>query len=190
MLRRKIGFSSMLILVLFAVVVINCASGSKKLATKTTQKASETDYLGEGVVLAAFYMEDGGFSETRYYPAEILVPASEETNGEHQVISLVGDFDVAEEEKHWTDNVIIESHPAEKDELEEGMIVLYTETPEKEGLENARWNRAVVSSIDELYKSVVQLDYVWHLDKSDESDRELKVPVEQIRIIDLPRIEK
>lgn len=183
MKKVKAKFSLVLMLILMVIVASGCASSVEKIA-QAVKETTGADYLGEDVVLAAFYMEDGGFSETRYYPAKILTPATEETNGEYQVVSLIGDFDVAKEEKHWTDNVILESHPAEKEELKKGMIVLFTGKPAKEGLDQARWNRGIISSTDELYKDMVQIDFVWHLDAPSESDREKNVPVENIRIID------
>lgn len=147
-----------------------------------TEAEIEGDYLGEDVVLAAFYMEDGGFSKTRFYPANITTPDSKETDNQYQVESLVGDFDVAKKDKHWTRNVIVDSHPAEADELEVGMIVLFTRA--EKNLEKAKWNRGVVSSLDDIFKDQVQIDYVWHLDKEDESDRQYTVPLRNIRIIE------
>ncbi len=164
---------------------VDTVETSETVETKKSEAEPEsTDYLGEGIVLAAFYAEDGGFSETRYYPAEVLTPGSEDTNGEYQVISMVGDFDVAEGSEHWTDDVILESHPAEKDELETGEIVLFTKRDVKEGLAEARWEKGIIASTDELYKGVVTVDFVWHLDRSDEGDRQYNLDIEQIRIID------
>ncbi len=200
MLLQKTKCQTALMIVSFSVLFSGCTTVKTSTQSTADQKADEVsamtvkgktkknDYLGESVVLAAFYAEDGGFSETRYYPAEIITSASDETKGEYQVVTHVGDFDVATGDKNWTDKVILESHPADKEELKEGMIVLYTNKPKEEGLEVARWHRGVVASTDELYKNMVQIDHVWHLDRSDESDSKKDVPVERIRIIDKPDI--
>lgn len=201
-MKRTLSLTILLLMVLAMVVINGCSTAKegikettekvkvKKAAEeKGTEKVSE-DYLGEGVVLAALMWEDGGFSETTYYPAKILTPASEETNNEYEVESIIGDSDVGKESKHWTDNVILESHPAKKEELQVDMIVLYTTKPVEEGLAKARWHRGIVSSLDELYKDMVQIDYVWHLDKSDEGDRQENIPVTNIRIIDEPKVQK
>ncbi len=182
-----------LTIVVLLLVFVGCASvdtAKPKEATDTaqTQKSATEpqtdDYLGEGVVLAAFYEEDGGFSLTRYYPADVLTPGSDETNGEYQVVSLIGDFDVAKGSENWTDDVILDSHPAHKSELEAGMVVLYTKKEVKEGLERARWNKGIVSSTEELYKDTVTIDSVYHRDRDDEGDRQYDIAVEKIRIID------
>jgi len=185
--------------VLFAGLLLSFAgcAGVETVEIAPTEKAADTvetkkseaepdssDYLGEGVVLAAFYAEDGGFSETRYYPAKVLTPGSEETNGEYQLVAMVGDFDVAEGTEHWTDDVILKSHPAQKDELEKGEIVLFTKREVKEGLAEARWEKGIIASTDELYKGVITVDFVWHLDQADEGDRLCSLKIEQIRIID------
>ncbi|TYB31123.1 MAG: hypothetical protein FXF47_05660 [Candidatus Mcinerneyibacterium aminivorans] len=171
-------------LVIITAFFIAVATGCTATVERKSEKpiSVSTDYLDESVVLAAFYMEDGGFSETRYYPANILSSAGEETNGEYEVVSLVGDFDVAKGDTHWTENVIVESHPAKKNELEEGMVVLFTRS--ENNLAEARWNRGIISSTEELYKDRVIIDYVWYLNKEDESDRQYNIPVENIRIID------
>lgn len=179
-----------LIVTIFVSLLLAFACSTKKSETASSVEkleAKTSDYLGAGTVLAGVMWEDGGFSELRYYPAKILTPASSKTKEEYQVKTVIGDFDIAKGEERWTENVISKSHPAEKNELKEGMIVLYTQKPKKEGLENARWNRGIVSSTDELYKDVVQIKFVYHLDKSDEGDRTFSVPVDQIRIIDKPK---
>lgn len=181
--RNKSLLAVVLIIAFLFVVATGCAVTVKR--KKEESVPTSTDYLDEDVVLAAFYMEDGGFSETRYYPANILSSADEETNGEYEVVSLVGDFDVAKGDTHWTENVILESYPASKDELEKGMVVLFTRA--ENNLAEARWNRGIISSTKDLYKDRVLINYVWYLDKNDESDRQYNVPVENIRIIDSKR---
>jgi len=180
MKKRKSILRLVLLITFSFEILIGCAATIER---KTDESASiSSDYLDEDVVLAAFYMEDGGFSETRYYPANIINREITDTDKEYQVVSLVGDFDVAKGEKHWTENVILESHPASKNELEEDQIVLFTRA--EDNLAEVRWNRGVISSTEELYKNRVIIDYIWYLNKEDESDRQYNVPVENIRIIE------
>ena len=192
--QGKRTFSLLWIAVSLMVVAVGCSTTATVKTQSADKSAKEekpqsTDYLGEGVVLAPFMWEDGGFSERIYYPAKVLTQASENTNNEYEVKTFIGDFDVSKGETKWTRNVIMESHPAKKEELKQDMIVLFTEKPADEGLESARWHRGVIASTDELYKDRVIIDYVWHLDKSDEADRKKNVPVENIRIIDSPEME-
>jgi len=128
---------------------------------KVTPKGEGGDYLGKGVVLAGFIWEDEGFYSATLFPAKILTQASDKTKGEYEVISLVGSLDVAEGAKHWTKNVILKSHPAKKDEIKPGMVVLYMGgDPCKEDLEElkrAKWETGVILNTDELYKDVVEI---------------------------------
>jgi len=176
-----------------AVIIGGCSAprtARKTPAASSNEKNMKRDYLAEGTVLATFYAEDGGFSETRYYPANIVQQASEQTNGEYQVAAIIGDFEVKKGSIKWTGDVIMKSHPAAKKELKKGMTVLYTTKPAEEGLEEARWNRGVVASTNELYKEVVLIDHVWHLERPDEGDRQKSIPLENIRIIDEPEREQ
>lgn len=174
-----------------AMCLGGCTSGALQGKTVTDTSVAQqvgnsgsSDYLPKGTVLAAFYGEDSGYSETRYYPAKIVTKASAQTKGEYQVRTLIGDFDVGKGDKNWTKNVILQSHPAQKDEIKKGMKVLYTNKPADEGLAGASWHRGIVGSTEKLYKNKVQIEHVWHLDKSDEADRQKTIPVKQIRIID------
>ncbi len=180
---KKIKIAFVLLSLLF-IPLFSCTTTETSSDVALIEKTSNSDYLAEGTVLAAFFAEDGGFSETRYYPAEVETQAGNETNQEYQVTSVVGDADVAEGETIWTKNVIVKSHPATKDELLSDIIILYTTKPIEEGLTEARWNRGIIASTDELYKGFVVINHIWYLDKSDESDRRMEIPIDNIRIID------
>ncbi|MEM5948901.1 hypothetical protein WKV44_10150, partial [Spirochaetia bacterium 38H-sp] len=109
---------------------------------------------------------------------------SDETKGEYQVVSLVGTSDVAEGTKIWTKDVILKSHPAKKEELQVGMVVLYTGgdiVKNDEELKSSTWRRGVLLSTDELYKDVVALKGLWQ--------ETYKINVRHLRIIDDPIIE-
>lgn len=149
---------------LLILAITNC--GADKEEAKAPESVPETkpavaDYLGEGVVLAAYQFEDNFFGAC-FYPAKIITEPSEKTKGEYQVMGITGTHDVAEGQKHWTKNVILKSHPAKKDELKPGMVVLYTgvgssptPAPDEE-LPYNRWRRAYILKTDELHKGIVQ----------------------------------
>ncbi|MCK4233167.1 hypothetical protein KAX75_01960 [candidate division WOR-3 bacterium] len=156
----------MLIAALLILAITNC--GADKEEAKAPESVPETepavtvvDYLGEGVVLAAYTFEDDFFG-TCFYPAKIITEPSEKTKGEYQVMGITGTHDVAEGQKQWTKNVVLKSHPAKKDELKPGMVVLYTgvgsaPTPAPDGeLPYNRWRRAYILKTDELFKGIVE----------------------------------
>jgi hypothetical protein len=163
----------------------------QETAESTESPVGAGDYLGEGVVLGAFMWEDGGFSETQFFPADVLTQGSEDTNGEWELDPAFGTLDVAEDEAHWTDQVIVESHPAAEEELEEGRIVLATledfaKSPED--LAESVFHRVIVKSTDELYKDIVTVDYIWTPGEEDPYDRTEKVHIANIRIADEPEL--
>ena len=149
---------------LLILAITNC--GADKEEAKAPESVPEiepaaADYLGKDVVLAAFIWEDDGFYSATFFPAEIVTQASDDTKGEYEVISMAGSPDVTKGAKHWTKNVSLKSHPAKKDELKPGMVILYTGgDPCKEDWEElkvARWLTGVILNIDELHKDIVEL---------------------------------
>ncbi len=144
-------------------------------------------YLESGVVIASFSMEGGGYSEMGFYPARLLQEADETTKGEYKVQSLMSSSDVAEGQIHWTKYVVFKSHPAKKEDMKKGMVVLavFDPSPRDRGdLKRAIWNRVFVLDTDELYKGKVKLGFVWNPGRSGESDRVEEVPLCNIRVID------
>lgn len=143
------------------LVAIGCSAANKKVQANIQVRevsTKEQDYLGDGVVLGRFLWTD--FYEAQFYPAKIITPASEETKGEYQLEAIVGSPDIAVGAKVWTKDVILKSHPAKKDELQVGMVVLigggenqcsYNE------LKTAKWRRAVVLSLDNIYKEIIEV---------------------------------
>ncbi len=149
---------------LLILAITNC--GADKEEVKVPESVPETepavaDYLGEGVVLAGAIWEDDGFYSATIFPAKIITQASVAGKGEYEVMLLSGSPDVTKGSKHWTKNVILKSHPAKKDELKSGMVILYTGgDPCKEDWEElkvARWSTGVILNTDELHKDIVEL---------------------------------
>ncbi len=182
-----------IVFMMLAFLFAGC-SATKNITSNVPQviktKVSSGDYLDDGTVLAAFMWEDGGYSEMQFYPAKVLTPASDETKGEAQVQSLRGSPDVSNGEKHWTKNVIYKSHPAKKDELKKGMVILYCGTYEysRDELKKEIWRRGVVVGLDELYKNRVKVRYIWNAEADDSGDSESDVPLSNIRIADDPQL--
>lgn len=170
---------------LLILAITNC--GADKEEVKVPESVPETeptvaDYLGEGVVLARFIWED--FFEATFFPANILTEANDETKGEYEVVSLAGSPDVTKGAKKWTKDVILKSHPAEKEELKVGIVVLYTGgevAKDDEGLRYSRWSRGVILKTDELNKNIVSL-------KGGIYRRTYEVHIRNIRISDDPVI--
>ena len=149
---------------LLILAITNC--GADKEEAKAPESVPETkpavaDYFGEGVVLAGAIWEDDGLYSATIFPVNIITQASEKTKGEYEVMLLSGSPDVTKGSKHWTKNVILKSHPAKKDELKPGMVILYTGgDPYKEDweeLKGARWLTGVILNMDELHKDIVEL---------------------------------
>ena len=180
-----IAVSTLVLAAACSTAKVKTAGGGTTVKPKITENTG--DYLESGIVIALFSMEGGGYSEIGFYPARLLQEADETTKGEYKVQSLKGSSDVAEGQTHWTKYVVFKSHPARKEDIKKGMIVLGvfdSNAREKDDLKRAIWNRLVVLDTDELYKNKVKLGSVWYLDRSDESDRVSEIPLCNIRVID------
>lgn len=189
------AFKNLLLVSVLLLALQACSTVVKSTANSgqaTGDAVKSDDYLDKDVVLAAFSMEDGGYSETGFYPSTITVQAGKKTKYQYEAVSLIHSSDVGKGDKKWTKNVIMKSHPAVKKELIRGIVVLFVtdENPRNtDALKNhSVWHRGVVISVDELFKNRVKIMYLWHLDRKDESDRLKNIPLENIRIIDSPEI--
>lgn len=154
--------------------------------TESVPAVAAEDYLDEGVVLAAFLWEEG-FSGALFLPAKILTQASEKNEGHYEVQAVVGSPDVSPGQKHMTVNVILKSHPAQKEELEEGQVVLYTgdETARTgEELRAARWHRGLMLSAPEPGNDLVEIGYYYNLEEKPE--KIYKIHIKNLRISDDP----
>lgn len=161
----------LLMALVILLTIYNCSSVKEQIkgqikipieipkVEKTVPKTG--DYLAKDVVLAGVLWEDDGFYSAKITPVKIITQASVASKDEYEVILLTGSPDITEGSKHWTKNVILKSHPAKKDELKPGMVILYTGgDPCKEDweeLKGASWGTGVILNTDELYKDIVEL---------------------------------
>lgn len=183
------GTLSLFMVGLLVLVVISCGTVKEhvKVPVDVSKPAPKgDDYFGKGVVLAGVLWEDDGFYSAKITPVKIITQASVASKGEYEVILLTGSPDITEGSKHWTKNVILKSHPAKKDELKSGMVILYTGgDPCKEDweeLKGASWGTGVILNTNELYKDIIEL-------KECGGDRGIyKRHLTQLRIIDDPVI--
>jgi len=181
--------SALPLLMVLLMTIFGC--GTVKELVKITDVVPKIapkgdDYLGKDVVLAGVLWEDDGFYSAKIIPVKIITQASVVSKGEYQVMLLTGSPDTTEGSKHWTKNVILKSHPAKKDELKLGMVILYTGgDPCKEDweeLKGASWGTGVIVNTDELYKDIVELKQCGGY------RRIYKRHLSQLRIIDDPVI--
>lgn len=173
---------------LLSALGVSCATNAGGPVAAEPASAP-ADYLGPGTVLAALMWEDGGWSETAYYPARVLTEPSGATKNQYQVESLRGDSDVAVGAKGWTSDVVAKSHPAGAAELVVNKIVLakfdtYGQFTDAE-LAKSTWVRAVVLGTDDLFKDIVRLGLFWDL-SSGEPERIADIPLRNIRVSDDP----
>ncbi len=176
-------------MIIAAFMATRCSTAKVKVGNKTISinKAQTGDYFDSGTVLAAMGMLGGGYSEVSFYPARVLQQASKDTKNETKVESMLGTSDVAKGATMWTPLVVFKSHPAKKDEIKKGMLVMAVlgsnpETPEE--LKHSTWNRVLIIDTDEMYKNNVKIRYFWTWGKNDESDRTREIPLTNIRVID------
>jgi hypothetical protein len=164
MKRTFKSLSPILIVVVLVLVVVGCSTVKEHVkmpvdVSKLTPK--DGDYLGKGVVLAGVLWETDGFYSAKITPVKIITQATVASKGEYEVMLLTGSPDITKGSKHWTKNVILKSHPAKKDELKPGMVILYTGgDPCKENweeLKGASWGTGVILNTNELYKDIVEL---------------------------------
>lgn len=149
---------------LLILAITNC--GADKEEAKAPESVPEmkpavADYLEKDVVLAGVIWEDDGFYSATIFPVRIITQANVASKGEYEVMVLSGLVNVKKDSKHWTKNVILKSHPAKKDELKPGMVILYTGgdpcKEDREELKVAKWLTGVVLNMDELSEDIVEL---------------------------------
>lgn len=88
------------------------------------------------------------FRRHKYVPAKIITLASAATKNEYEIMSM-GD---GSSENKWTDKVVAKWHVAKKEELSEGLVILYSDHRVDE---TATLYAGVVVAVDELYKNIV-----------------------------------
>lgn len=143
----------------FALTLLSCAE-VKKLDVSSISKRVPTGTLTGGVgfkkdeVLCGYY-DNRGLLDNTYHVAKVMTPASSLTKNQAEVIF------VHDAKKKWT-KYVIASHKAEKSELKLGMLVLRhvwasSEDIRAEGYRKQYWSLQRISSIDELFKGVVEV---------------------------------
>lgn len=143
----------------FALSMFSCAE-IQKLDVVSIQKyvptgtiTGETNFK-KGEVLCAYY-EDRSLLDNRYSAAKVMTPASSQTKNQAEVIF------VTDGKKKWA-KYVIPSHKADKSELKIGKLVLrhqsaYKEEISAEVYRKSFWAIKRISSIDELFKGVVEV---------------------------------
>jgi hypothetical protein len=95
--------------------------------------------------------------------AKVLKPASDQTKNQAQVLY------VSDGSKDWAD-FVVPTHPARKGELVEGAVVLYPsgwaeyDTMTANDYRSSGWKIGHVTSLDEMFKNLVEVDgekYLW-----------------------------
>jgi hypothetical protein len=177
--KRSVG---KLTLLLTIVLIAGCATSPKEIV----KVQEEGDYLDEGVYLAAlrFHSFEDRVTTAKVYPVTILTEASSKTKNQAEVkpvIPIAATSEDPDGQWKWT-QFIFASRPALRDELETGMWILCVdlERPmDTVELKNAVWAYRQISSLDELYKDLVEVR--WH-DTYYWQDRTWKLNVKNIRI--------
>lgn len=171
------------ILVMLAALFL---SGCGQQAEPVVEKEKPaTEYLPVKVddeVLAPFF--DVHMFSGKWALAKIVTPASDETKGEYEVEFMIGTPDLGKGEKRFVKDVIWKSHPAKKDELKVGMIVITT-TSNSEDASEARtdtWSKAVIS---EIKHNVIEVEF-FH-DYKEESAGKEDWLLHNVYIIDEPK---
>jgi hypothetical protein len=191
---KKITVVGITLFVAALFIISGCGKGDKEAAkapeaktpTETVEPATKVeDYLGENVVLAASqeYQDDWWVAD--FHPAEIITQASAETKGEYQVIAVRGSGATPKGAKYWSRHLVFKSHPAKKDELKPGMVVLFTHSTEPlsdEQLQSRVWWRARIVKTDELYKGLVEIEY-------EKPGLVGPVHIKNLRVCDNPKME-
>lgn len=137
-------------------------------------------------VLAPFF--DVEMFSAKWALAKIATPASEETKGEYEVEFLIGTPDLGKGDKRLVKDIVWKSHPAKKDELKVGMIIITT-TGDSEDESEARtdtWRKGIISSLGELDKNLVEVEFYYNL-KEEPYTKENRY-LHNIYIIDEPKL--
>jgi hypothetical protein len=142
-----------------ALSLISCAEVKKMDIAGITSKIPTGAVIGgggflKGEVLCATH-ESRGLLDNTYYVAKVVTPASAATKNQAEVIL------VSNGEKMWT-KYLIPSHKASKEEIKLGKIVFrHTwasgEDISADSYRKQNWSLGRVSSTDELFKGVVEV---------------------------------
>ncbi len=108
-----------------------------KKETVASLDKKDKDYLLPGQIIACYF--DCHLFAGEWGVAKLVTPASDKTRGRYEVEWLHNSHATAPGKKSWTGQVITKSHPAAKEELKTGMVVVY-------GAAN-KMNRGVIKNI-------------------------------------------
>jgi hypothetical protein len=142
-----------------SLFLISCAEVKKMDIAGITSKIPTGAVIGgggflKGEVLCATH-ESRGLLDNTYYVAKVVTPASAATKNQAEVIL------VSNGKKMWT-RYVIPSHAASKEEIKLGMILFKhvwagSEDISAESYRKQDWRLGRVSSTDELFKGVVEV---------------------------------
>jgi len=142
-----------------ALSLMSCAEVKKMDIAGITSKIPTGAVIGgggflQGEVLCATH-ESRGLLDNTYYVAKVVTPASSGTKNQAEVIL------VHNGEKMWT-KYVIPSHAASKDEIKLGIILFRhtwanSEDVSADSYRKQNWRLGRVSSTDELFKGVVEV---------------------------------
>jgi len=151
-------------------------ASSQGQAAKMGSGSSDAESMGSiaaGSKVYAEVSEDEDFDRHYYVPAKVISVASAATKGEYEVMSM-GE---GGSENKWTNKLVAKWHMAKKEELKEGLVVLYSTYD----INDTRTvYPGIVVAVDELYKNLVSI-------KGRYSDIQ-KIEVSKVIIPDSPKI--
>jgi hypothetical protein len=173
--------------VLMVVLVVLFLSGCGEKAEPVVEKEKPaTEYLevkAGDEVLAPFF-DEHAFSGN-WAPAKIVTPASDKTKGKYEVEFLMGTPDLEKGEKRFVKDIICKTHPAKKQNLKVGMIVITPgdnlEDPSE--TEMCTWRKAVVSDIRD---DAIEVEF-FHVYKEESAGKEERF-MHNIFVIDEPKL--
>jgi hypothetical protein len=136
-----------LIVVLVVLFLSGCGQQAEPVVEKEKPAAEYLAVKAGDEVIAPFF-DEHEFSG-KWAPAKIITPASDETNGKYEVQFLMGTPDLEKGEKRFVKDIICKMHPAKKEDLKVGMIVITTGSNEEDptAAEMSTWQKAVISDI-------------------------------------------
>ncbi|MDY7029550.1 MAG: hypothetical protein SVR04_14770 [Spirochaetota bacterium] len=129
-------------------------SGGSSSAMEAGTSMKGVDFR-KGEVLSSWF-ENKSIVDNEYMPAKVMTPASDATQGQAEVLFASG-------EKKWV-QLTVPSHKANKNELQLGQMVLflydysYHEEMTEDNYRKHRWQFGRITSTDELFKGMVEID--------------------------------
>ena len=157
------------------------AGPAETTTTDVVEEIADADAIVAKAVLAAnskVFIEienEDRFMYKGYSPGKIKTLASAATKDEYEVMAM-GDCN---SDVKWTKDIITQWHQATKENVKEGMLVLYTAYG-KDISSTVCFNIGKIVAVDELYKNLVTIKGDW--------DNIRKVDFNQVLIVDKSNI--